>query len=174
MMTAPSFDDLDELERIVRESGWASATPLALNVEERRVADKLLGKADAKRLSRLKTGERFKYRPVRTIRVEFYLGDGWTIEGVETTGRRVVATALPREKLVDQIATLRGRGYDCRFIVTEPMRAWGVTSEPTVEVEQTAKKRAEGVSYSGRPIAQSRHQPSASRQLLEELRGFKR
>lgn len=34
MNDATSFDDLDELERIVRESGWASTKPQTLTSEE--------------------------------------------------------------------------------------------------------------------------------------------
>lgn len=134
-----------------------------------------MGKTDAKRLANLKPGQGFKYRPVRTLRVEFYFRRafyaGWTLEGVETTGRRIVAESLDDGSAAAQIAELRARGYCCQLVVTEPMRAWGIVSEPALRIPN---KRAEGVSFSGRPIAQSRPGRSKAFELLQELRGFKR
>ncbi|MBN9333278.1 hypothetical protein [Devosia sp.] len=132
-------DDMDRLEARMRDL-WEVGKPLAaLANEDRAVAEKLLGKAEAHRLAATKSGDRFRYRPQSTQKIEYHyvhawghsssLG-GWTIEATQNGVRRELGRGLSDERCNLIVCELVKRGYRVEIVLTEAMKHLGVTRLP--------------------------------------------
>lgn len=163
-------DDLDEMERKLRELWSVTLPKSALADEDRAVAVKLLGADGARRLAATKRGERYRYRPQAIQKIEYHFvpaGDGkpayemgWTIEATQNHVRRTLGRLLPHERCGFIVRELTKRGYRVDLVVTEPMKRAGVLCLPLTSRQH-------------RPPSKPQQDRSKRFAIMDNLRGFR-
>ncbi|MBN9552481.1 MAG: hypothetical protein J0H31_27410 [Alphaproteobacteria bacterium] len=90
-----------------------------LSADEKRMAEKLLGRDNTRRLENTGRDEQFKYkRPVHVI--EYYAkGNGWAVDLLENGKRRPFKHGLDDQKLGLLLDAIRNKGVPIRHFETE-------------------------------------------------------
>lgn len=142
------IEDLDELERHMRENVWTDiGQPRpALAIEDRAIAARLLGKDNFRRLARAKAGERVKYRtPVVTAEYHCFPSavthgvEHWVITLVENYRRRPLNVWLTYDQCLLGVRWLESKGISVKRVDTEYMRHSGPVL-PTKPKQQRSKR----------------------------------
>ncbi|NGP18892.1 hypothetical protein [Devosia aurantiaca] len=165
------MSDLDHMEARLREL-WAVTIPRsALAAEDRAAAERLLGKTEAARLAATRRGDRFRYRPRAIQKIEYFWvpaggqytqqDEGWTIEATQNGVKSILGRVRNSERCSHIVRELKRRGYRVVLVVTEGMKAAGVTSGPEVSPRDKAARFAPGKTL-----------PSKRKDILNRLRGF--
>ncbi|HTN60228.1 MAG TPA: hypothetical protein VL147_01580 [Devosia sp.] len=182
MSEAVTENEIDELERFLRSKWIENSKPVSvLADEDRAIAEKLLGKEQAEQLAATNRGERFRYRPERITKVEYFYvppdrdliaKSGWTIELYVKGAKRVFARGLDDPFCAFVIKEMTARQYSCRLVRTEAMRRYGITS-PMDKPRRTPRREAQTIEPR-RPPAVPQRQRSKRFAIMEELRNFRR
>lgn len=158
-------DDVDRVVERLRELWGVDSFRPSLTPEDQKVARKLLGQTGAERHARLRTGQRFKFRP-SARRIEFYAfppptdvaspGIYWRLELVEDGRRHCLRDYLDDESCMRLVAKIKALGMPITELRTEWMRQHGLSLSPA-----------------SRPLSKPRQERSKRFAMIEQLRGFK-
>ncbi|MDX8438335.1 hypothetical protein [Mesorhizobium australafricanum] len=136
-----------------------------LSTDEKRMAERLLGRDNTRRLENTGRDERFKYRrPVHVI--EYYSkGSGWAVDLLENGRRRPFKHGLDDQKLGLVLDAIRAKGVPVRHFETE--------GEKQDRLDQQRRLEERARQLENNPTEKDPPLRSARFDILHQLRDFR-
>lgn len=135
----------DEIQRMAEKllAGWQPGSPLAgMDPQEKKMAERLLGRSNTQRLANTGRGERFKYRrPVHVIEYYRSAWGGWSIDLLENGKRQTFKADLDDSQLGIVLAAIRKKGVPVRLFELEADRQLRIAREQRLETNPTVKTK---------------------------------